>query len=370
MNNDIKYFKGNHEEVFYTVYEDEEQHTVRVYWCTVDIACKIISNIIDIREIPYFGNEQTKISNYDPQLISCQTKVSKEHLRRKAKEIHALQEKRILKIANAFKSEFEDENDQNIYPKYGRNFGPSKFALMNQPMLDELIKALKQPDQRSWAEDNSNSIFKKIWNRKNYEDVVFEKNSNKDFISFTDSNKIILKNEIRKMEQNYYRKFKSYHKVLRNLESQNKLLEYILSEFDKLFNITTFVKEEFISKYNELCYLSKVFPTVQGKEAIDSFLNIDNILIPDFTYKYLRQIIYDLNLPNNDDLLMISRADDINRLAQNIKSHFIELNNLMEEENFKKEVEKKIYFELDELEIHLTRLYNYTHAFQLMENFI
>ena len=65
-------------------------------------------------------------------------------------------------------------------------------------------------------------------------------------------------------------------------------------------------------------------------------------------------------LPNEDDLLMISRSDDIEKLIQLLRQHFVDVNDQFKKINFKIEVEEKIKREIVLSRELLLKIYDYT----------
>lgn len=360
MKSGMEFHKGKVSGTFFTLYKDDDNRWEKTYWCTLDIAKSIIEGISDLREISYFGSDETQIYNFDPGEFSKVSTVSKEHLRRIAVRIQMEEKTKLNLLADNLGKELKDLDDINIYPRYGKEYAKKKFALLNQSMLDDLINNLKKPDRRSWREDNSNLIFKKIWSRKKYKDIIFEKSSDEIFISFTRGNKEAIKDMIQVMEERYFQKFRIYYFILSSLETQNTLMNYIIEEFEILTNSSMDSEADFLSKYKNLLYLSQAFPTKKSKNAEIYFYNLNKVTTPNFSYKNLKSIISQLPLPNEDDLLMISRSDDIEKLVQLLRQHFVDLNNQFKKTNFKVEVEEKIKQEIVLSRELLLKIYEYT----------
>lgn len=227
-------------------------------------------------------------------------------------------------------------------------------------MLNDVINSLKRPDKRSVVEDNSDLIFKKFWMRKKYKDVIFEKSSDEYFISFTKDNRETIKNLIDAMEETYFQKFNVYYFILSSLKSQNTLLRYLVKEFEVLIELSKDTDIDFINKYNDLKKLSQVFPTSKAINAVRYFYNINKIAIPNFSYKNINKILHHISLPNQNELLMISRGDDIEKLVQLLRQHFVDVNNQFKNINFKVEVEEKIKQEIVLSRELLLKIYEYT----------
>lgn len=360
MESNVEFCKGEVPGVFFTVYRDDDNRWKKTYWCTLDIAKSIIEGISDLREISYFGSDETQIYNFDPGEFSKVSNVSKEHLRRIAVRIQMEEKTKLNLLADNLGKELKDLDDINIYPKYGKEYAKKKFALLNQPMLNDVINSLKRPDKRSVVEDNSDLIFKKFWMRKKYKDVIFEKSSDEYFISFTKDNRETIKNLIDAMEETYFQKFNVYYFILSSLKSQNTLLRYLVKEFEVLIELSKDTDIDFINKYNDLKKLSQVFPTSKAINAVRYFYNINKIAIPNFSYKNINKILHHISLPNQNELLMISRGDDIEKLVQLLRQHFVDVNNQFKNINFKVEVEEKIKQEIVLSRELLLKIYEYT----------
>lgn len=361
MNNNIKYYKIENEGIFFSINKNNEGEDTKMFWCTLEIAKNIIESISDLRDIPHSGNEKTKIANFDPHKITKINKISKEHLRRTVKSIYEQEEEKLKQIAGLLDKKFEDIDDIHVFPKYGKKYSSTKSAMLNQVMLDELINALKKPDKRSWAEDNSDLIFNKIWSQKKYEDVIFEskKENNEYFLSFTEDNKRTIKRMIHVMEDVYHLKFNIYYFVISSFKTQNTLMEYLINEFEELFESSILTEHINTEKYKQLKYMAQVFPTSKVINAQKYYRDLHKMLIPDYSYQNLGNIIDNIPLPNDDNLLMISRGDDREQLIILIRQHFEDRKKLFNTINFLEEVERKIYQEIELSEYLFSKLHSY-----------
>lgn len=347
MKNDVEFYKGEFSGIFITVYKDEDSGWEKTYWCTIDIAKHIIESVNDLREVSFFGSDETKISNFNPNKISKVKNISKENLRRTAKRIHEQEEKKLKQLADELEIKFEEIDDRNIYPKYGKKFSMNKFALLNQAMLDDLINALKKPDKRALVEDNSDLIFRKIWMRKKYKDIIFEKSNDEIFLSFNEDNRETIKSLIDEMENAYFQKFKIYYFILSSFRTQNTLMKYLIKRFEELYEFSNVTNSEYIEIYNQLKDLAQAFPTTKALNAKKYLNNLDKFYIPNFSYKNIGKIVNRISLPNSNTLLMISRKDDIDILVRLLYQHFQDINKQFSEIKFKEEIEKEIHQEMN-----------------------